>query len=320
MLAGLVPAVTGCAKNELEELDNKEKKIISDYITSNNIPATAKQESGIYYIEKTAGTGISPVKNDYVIINYVGRYLEDGIIRETSYDSLKADWPLAARFTEFLYGPVTLQCGYSMPGINEALYLMKEGGKATVILPSDMANYDYKPLIYELQLLKVFSKPATFSDSLLHEYVNQNFGDTSQIADTTVWYKVTQNSSSESVFGSKDTIYFNFTGKVLDGYGNSIKDDRIFNSNVGKAVIKYFYGAGNITTPASLVNTKFPAGLKLAFDSAEFKNQTRVSVVMSYKMAFGDKGLIDTKDSYVKIPPYTNIVYDIQVVDIKQAP
>jgi hypothetical protein len=320
MLAGLVITVSGCAKNELEELDNKEKKIISDYLASNNIPASTKQESGIYFIEKSAGTGISPVKNDYVIINYVGRYLEDGIIRETSYDSLKTEWPLAARFTEFLYGPVTLQCGYSMPGINEALYLMKEGGKATVILPSDMANYDYKPLVYELQLLKVFAKPTAFGDSVLREYVNQNFGDTSRIADTVVWYKITQNSASESVFGTGDSIYFNFTGKVLDGYGNTIKDDRVFNSNEGKAVIKYKYGAGNVATPASLLNTKFPAGLKLAFDSVEIRNQTRVSVVMSYKMAFGDKGLIDSKDSYVKVPPYTNVVYDIQVVDIKQAP
>ena len=151
--------LSGCVKDELKELEEKEKKIIAEYIAAH--PGFIQTEGGLYVHEEIAGNGMSPVKGNYVFINYVGRYLEDGEIRETNIDSLKNDWPVSPSLENFLYGPSKITYGDKMPGINEALGMMKEGGKAAFIIPSGKANFDYNPLIYELELLKVVRNPES---------------------------------------------------------------------------------------------------------------------------------------------------------------
>ena len=56
--------------------------------------------------------------------------------------------------TYFVYGPLKFEYGFSITGINEGLALMKEGGKAELLLPSDKAFYDFNPMIYEIELLE----------------------------------------------------------------------------------------------------------------------------------------------------------------------
>ena len=310
----------GCVKNDLEELENNEKKILNQYLNDNNISEDSKTEGGIYFIETTAGTGLTPEKDDYVIIDYVGRYLEDNTIRETSFDSLKIEWSLADSFQYFLYGPAKMIYGYSMPGINEALSLMKEGGRATAILPSEKANYDYKPLAYELRLHKVIEDPARYDDSILNIYVSQNFEDTVRINKKKVWTRVIEPSASQEFFSQGDTMYFNFTGYILDGLGTTPVATRIFDSNAGKPALKYIYGQSKVTSGRILYKSNnLVTGLKLAFDSAQFQEQSKVSVALGYDNAFLKEGLIETTKNYTIIPVYQSVVYDIEVVDISPA-
>jgi FKBP-type peptidyl-prolyl cis-trans isomerase len=312
-VSALMVLASGCVKNEIEDLENNEKKIISKYLSDHNITDDKKTEGGIYFIETKAGTGLAPAKDNYVVINYVGRYLEDGVIRETSYDSLKADWPLSDIFKYYLYGPIKVIYGYSMPGINEALSLMKEGGKATVVLPSDKANYDYKPLVYEIELLKVIKDPAVFDDSTMNLYVQANYSDGVQIGDTTLWYKVTQPSTATDSFGTGDSIYFNYKGKIVDAYGSSIIANRVFDSNSETGLSKYKSG---MKTPTNMM--LFPNGLKVAFDSIKFQNHSKVSIAIGNSMAYGKNGYVFPTQNYIIVPVYQSLVYDIEVVDIKQ--
>jgi FKBP-type peptidyl-prolyl cis-trans isomerase 2 len=308
--------ITGCVKNEVEEMEAREKKIIEQYLADNNISADTKTEGGIYFIETVAGTGQTPVKDDNVFINYVGRYLEDGLIRETSYDSLKSDWPAAATFEDLLYGPVKVIYGYSMPGINEALSLMKEGGRATVIIPSDKANYDFNPLMYELELLRVVKNPVSYEDSVMNIYKDKYFGDESRV-DTSqfVWLKITETSDSEVTFGTGDTLYFNFTGKIVDGFGDSVQASRVFDSNTGEAPLKYLFGQTKVTSGQMLNQNLIPDGLKLALDSIQ--NEVKASVLMKYDQAFEEDGLVHPVYNYIIIPRLQTVVYDIEVVDIR---
>jgi hypothetical protein len=113
-----------CVNNELEELEAREKKIIGDYLALN--PGFIKTEGGIYILEEKVGTGLTPAFDEWVFVNFVGKYLEDGSIRETTYDSLKSEWPVSEFFENYLYGPSKILYGYSMPGLRS--YVAYERG------------------------------------------------------------------------------------------------------------------------------------------------------------------------------------------------
>ncbi|MEN8122455.1 MAG: FKBP-type peptidyl-prolyl cis-trans isomerase [Bacteroidota bacterium] len=104
-----------------DEIDAREAYLEAEGIT---IAPTA---SGLYYIETETGTGVQAKAGDVVIVNYEGQLL-NGYIFDTSWKP-DGDFPI-----EF-----TLGTGAVIAGWDEAIALMKEGGKAKLIIPSDLA-------------------------------------------------------------------------------------------------------------------------------------------------------------------------------------
>jgi FKBP-type peptidyl-prolyl cis-trans isomerase len=307
--------VQSCVNNDLEELENKERQIIEQYLTENNIPAEAKTAGGIYFIDKKTGTGLAPKKGDYIVINYAGRYLEDGTIRETNFDSLKSEWPISSELENYLFGPSKIVFGYSMPGINEALALMKEGGKASAIIPSDKANYDYRPLVYDLELIKVIREVVRYEDSVLNVFSSKYYSNEGRIDTLGIWTRIDSASPTLNIFGTGDSLFFNFTGKLVDGFGDSITVSRIFDSNAGLLPVRYLYRQSRLSKAQTSTIT-LPAGLKTAIDSMQISNGMKFSVLLKYNYAFNKTGLL-SKDKYIIIPEYQNVVYDIEVTSIR---
>ncbi len=313
----LIPSliVLSCVKNDLEELEKNEKRIIQNYLATNNIPENSRTEGGIYFVEKKTGTGLSPVKDDYVIINYVGRYLEDGSIRETSYDSLKSQWPILEKLTNYLFGPAKILYGYSMPGINEALSLMKEGGKALAVIPSDLANYDYRPLSYEIELIKVIRGISRFEDSVANIYSSQHYGSGSQIDTLGIWVRIDAAPSTENVFGTGDSLFFNYTGKIVDGFRDPITATRVIESNSGSAPVKYIHGQSRLTS-GTMLEANLLKGLKTAFDSTVITNGMKFSVLLKYDQAWDKAGKLSLQKYFI-VPVYNNVEYSFEVTAIR---
>jgi len=99
--------------------------------------------SGLQYQVLTPGHGKSPLANDRVQVNYVGRRL-DGQEFDRSPDG----------------EPVELSLGQVIPSWKEALQLMREGAKWRLFVPADLAFGEHGPLadqtvIFEVELLKV---------------------------------------------------------------------------------------------------------------------------------------------------------------------
>jgi FKBP-type peptidyl-prolyl cis-trans isomerase len=310
--------VSGCLKNDWDEKEQHEKEVIQTYLAAHNITEAQKTEGGIYFVEQVTGTGLSPKStSDYVVINYTGRYLEDGSIHETSYDSLKDDWPNASVYLLFVYGPLKFQYGYSITGINEGLSLMKEGGKARLVIPSDKAFYDFKPLVYDVELLKVIRDPVHFEDSVKSRYLTQIGYDSTMwyIKDNdTIYFKetVTPDPNDDRTVQTGDTVYFRFQGRLVDGYTPVIKDNRVFDSNLDDSKpIKYIFG-GSTNFSAMIA---FPAGLKMAIDT--MREGTHATAVLRYDQAFGDNGLYSTVYGYTIVPKYQTVVYDLVVESIR---
>jgi peptidylprolyl isomerase len=86
---------------------------------------TITTDSGLQYIEIEEGTGSAPEEGDLVAVHYVGT-LEDGTEFDSSHD--RGD-------------PIQFPLGRGMviPGWDEGIALMKEGGKAKLIIPPELA-------------------------------------------------------------------------------------------------------------------------------------------------------------------------------------
>ncbi|MBN8702959.1 MAG: FKBP-type peptidyl-prolyl cis-trans isomerase [Bacteroidetes bacterium] len=134
---------------EAEKRKTQEPLEIEAYIKTNNI-TTKPTASGLYVIEKTKGTGAQVLKGSMVQVHYTGMFL-DGNTFDSSIDR--------GQPIEFSVGQ-----GQVIPGWDEGLQLMKVGGKATFLIPSNLAYGEmgsqgaippYSPLLFDVEVVGV---------------------------------------------------------------------------------------------------------------------------------------------------------------------
>ena len=129
---------------------DKEKKGIEvfDKFLKDHYPTAQKTESGLYYVHTKEGTGKQPTPSNSVEVHYEGRFM-DGRVFDSSI----------ARGETITFG-----LGQVIRGWTEGLQLMQEGGKATLIIPYQMAyGAAGRPpqipaksdLIFDIELIKV---------------------------------------------------------------------------------------------------------------------------------------------------------------------
>jgi FKBP-type peptidyl-prolyl cis-trans isomerase FkpA/FKBP-type peptidyl-prolyl cis-trans isomerase FklB len=129
-----------------------EKKASADYLAKAAGEKDAKKTaSGLIFKETKAGEGESPKATDTVKVHYTGK-LTDGTVFDSSVQRGEpATFPLNG----------VIKCW------TEGLQMMKPGGKATLVCPSDIAYGDQgrpptiKPgatLVFDVELLEIVKK------------------------------------------------------------------------------------------------------------------------------------------------------------------
>ena len=108
-------------ENPETQAEKDQNKIVK-YAMENDMDVK-RTESGIYYTIEKEGEGEHPTTSSKVTAHYKG-YLLDGQVFDSSY---KRGQPL-----EFGLGQV-------IPGWQEAIPMLKKGGKGTFIIPSGLA-------------------------------------------------------------------------------------------------------------------------------------------------------------------------------------
>ncbi|MEO6304193.1 MAG: FKBP-type peptidyl-prolyl cis-trans isomerase [Bacteroidia bacterium] len=117
VLLMILLSVLSCKKKKTATQAELDEKIITDYISSNNLNATASG-SGLYYVISSQGTGIQPNANSNVTVNYKGM-LKDGSV-----------------FDQTATAGATFNLGSVIKGWKEGMQYYKKGGKGILLIPS----------------------------------------------------------------------------------------------------------------------------------------------------------------------------------------
>jgi FKBP-type peptidyl-prolyl cis-trans isomerase FkpA len=130
------------AKSKVEAENRKAQlpQLMADFVKKSGLTFKTTA-SGLQYSVATEGAGDSPKNGDVCKCNYVGKFLDGKI-----FDQNKG---------------VDMPIGGMIPGFNEALMLMKKGGKATFLIPPAIGYGEQgggpipgnTPLVFEVELL-----------------------------------------------------------------------------------------------------------------------------------------------------------------------
>lgn len=109
---------------------------------------------GVYYIVYTEGEGEPPVGGDTISIEYVGAFMSGNIFEKSEDYFDDGIW-------EFVYLEEVV-----IPGLNEAISVMKKGGEIDAIIPSEFAYGEtgygpvnpYTTLIFNIKLHEIKRK------------------------------------------------------------------------------------------------------------------------------------------------------------------
>ena len=142
------------------EAEANEMVILAKYLEDNNI-TTEPTESGLIFISKKKGTGKQAVAGKKVKVNYEGMFLDGKYFDTSVEEAAKAN---GIYNPQRPYGPFDfdLGAGQVIKGWDEGIAMMKEGGKARLIIPSKIAygaaprpGAPFSTLIFDVELVEV---------------------------------------------------------------------------------------------------------------------------------------------------------------------
>jgi FKBP-type peptidyl-prolyl cis-trans isomerase len=134
-----------------KEFRMSEMDLIRDYLEKNKLEAEA-ESNGIYFLSREIGSGSEVKRGKHIWIHYEGKFLNGKFVDS----SKKRQEPL-----DFVYGKDM----YLIEGLDYAIGQMREGGKAVVLIPSELGFGasgsvagivpPFTAMIYLVEILKV---------------------------------------------------------------------------------------------------------------------------------------------------------------------
>jgi FKBP-type peptidyl-prolyl cis-trans isomerase len=280
-----------------EALQKREKDILDKFIADNKI-TTPPQPSGLYFVEQVAGKGIKIDTGCQVTYN-VKISMIDGK-QVFGQDSMK-----------FIFGKRP-----DMSGFIEGIRMMKKGGQARLILPSNLAFGErgyreippYTTIIYDVKVLDVKSKAdyekaqaaekkkkedkkakaKKEESSLLQKYLKDNKIAAKPTASGLYYIEKVKGTGPQIHAGSKVSVQY--TGTLLNGkkFDSSRDRGKPFDVEVGKGNVIKGWDEGLL----------------------HMSKGGRATLICPSSIAYGEQEM-------GSIPAYSTLVFDIEVVDVK---
>jgi len=314
LLALLAVGIFFACDKQFSDYEGDEMAKLKAWIQVKNIPADALKPSGLYFISKTEGSGISPEPGDFVIYSYKEKRLSGVVLDSDSsniaklYDFYNLNYHYVPVFTKYDDSNKNIE-GYGrflIKGLYEGLGYMKEGGKATLVMPSSLAYGNvgrtisqyvrinaYESVVYDVELLKVVKSPRDYEKEVLQAYIDDKYPGLESINDSIYYVQLSPPTADTVTVGKDSVVYVYFKGMFLDGFvfdtnidSVATKLGRTFNSKdsmqvtIGKGVVSGFSQAliqmkkgewGRVILPSycgydSIGNSSIPPFTPLIFD------------------------------------------------------
>jgi len=151
LLTGLMMVLFSSC-NLTDKYREEEEEKIQNYLSQHPELTFELKESGLYYMDVNIGTGEQVMIKDTVFVYFKGCFL-DG----TEFTS-----NIGKEVYAFPAGE-----GYVIPGLDEGVLLMREGGNAKLLIPSSLGYGNsgyympaYTPLIFDIQLDSIAPGPG----------------------------------------------------------------------------------------------------------------------------------------------------------------
>ncbi len=269
------------------------KKVLADYVATNNIDVTP-EPSGIYIIQKEKGKGRCPVKGEKVELDFSASLLNGQEVGSTFGNPEKFSFVLGE--------------GYTIQGWEEIVPKMHLGERVTAIIPTEMAYGEhsvgtippYSNLIYDIKLLKITTAAElqaeaekamkalkATSEQAFIDYLKKN-GITEHTASGLYYTKTLATDGKQPAKGQLAQI--KFVASYLDGtkLGDSDQLGEHYDVPVGEG--------------------KVLKGLDEGI--ALMREGEKARFVLPYTLAYG-------ANPYGNIPAYSNLVFDVELLSIK---
>jgi FKBP-type peptidyl-prolyl cis-trans isomerase FkpA len=132
------------ARAKEPELKKKDAQLLKPYLAANGFSAKPN-EGGIYFKELSAGNGKTIMIGSQVSVMYTGKYL-DGTIFDANTLVPGQD-------------PMPFQLGMTpmVEGFTKGVMMMKEKGKAVIVVPSELGYKDGLTRVFEIEVVEVKS-------------------------------------------------------------------------------------------------------------------------------------------------------------------
>jgi FKBP-type peptidyl-prolyl cis-trans isomerase FkpA len=149
-------------EEKMAESKKAEQSILENYLRDNNI-AQAPTPSGLIFVEEKKGTGKKAENGKTVKVHYVGRLLDGTVFDTSREDVAKANGTYNPQrpYEAFEF---TLGQGMVIRGWDEGISYMNVGGKAKLVIPSELAYGSQgagglippnSTLVFEVELIDV---------------------------------------------------------------------------------------------------------------------------------------------------------------------
>lgn len=147
----LIGLNNACVKGTDPEQEEMER--LAEFLKVNNVTEDPKP-SGLYYLEQKEGEGEAPVVGDTVGINFVQSNIM-GYVSNTNIEEKAKEYNLYD--PSFTYEPYRFALGDTaiIAGINEGIGYMKQGGEATLVIPSSIGFQNYETVLAFIELVEV---------------------------------------------------------------------------------------------------------------------------------------------------------------------
>ena len=229
-LAALATIAGSCAKSDSTGQNDLNKKYFDAWIQTHH-PEASKTGLGIYILQDTPGTGdlVSDYDtNPYVYATYTITDLDGNV---TSTSDMVLSQQVGSYDPTYYYGDHVLDRseGSMYAGVDEMVKTMRVGGTRTAAVPGWLISteeYDDEQgyldnctgtdAIYTLTIHEVFDDVTQWELDSLERYMARNYPGVDTVM-TGFYYIQLKAPSDTTEFSTDNTVYINYTGKLLNG-------------------------------------------------------------------------------------------------------